>query len=77
MEQTAGDVPHLLPTALRQPHRQPAATKIHIARKGPYLLKTDTTGRSARAVSQPSGAPMASETSPDQNASTTVFQSAF
>ncbi len=34
-------------------------------------------GRSVRAVSHASGAPIASATRPDQKASTTVFQSAF
>ena len=34
-------------------------------------------GRSVRAVSHAIGAPIASDTRPTQNASTTVFQSAF
>ena len=41
------------------------------------LRITRDQGRSVRAESQAMGAPMATDRSPDQNASTTVFQSAF
>ena len=41
------------------------------------LRITRRQGRSVRAESQAIGAPMTTEPSPDQNASTTVFQSAF
>ena len=72
-------------SVLRMPAFGPASmTQAKAPRNGGVTNDASTSprmrpraGTSVRAVSHASGAPMATETSPVQNASTTVFQSAF